>query len=275
MSIITLTAASYCESDQIISSVAKALNYELLGNEIIDLTAKEFSIPKNKIENAIYKAPASLSRVHPDKDKYITSLQATLIRRLLKDNIAYYGPAGFVLVQGISHVFKLRIIANLEDRIKRMVEIEGVSSKAAEKSIIKNDNEHLRWSEFIFKADITNPNLYDLVINLDQIGVPSAIEIITTTIKSTRFQPMTYSINCLKDTERALTLKARLLDIDPKIIVKVKSGKINIDTVCLKKDSEKRIKQIKSAVGEISDVENIEKIRVIEDYFETIISKFS
>ncbi|MBF0541345.1 MAG: cytidylate kinase-like family protein [Nitrospirae bacterium] len=275
MSIITLTAATYCESDEIISSAAKELNYELVGNEIIDIAAKEFNIPKDKILKAIYKAPASASRVHPDKDKYITSLQLSLIQLFLKDNIAYYGPGGFVLVQGISHVFKVRIIANLENRINTMMKKDGISSKAAEKSIIKSDNELSKWSEFIFKADISDPNFYDLVINLDQIGAPQAIDIIVNAIKSKRFQPMTYSVNCLKDAQLALTLKSKLLDIDPKIMLTVKAGRISIDTVCLKKHSEKRIKQINTVVEVVTDINNIERIRVIEDYLENIISKYS
>jgi cytidylate kinase len=274
MSIITLTTESYCESGQIINSAAKELNYELIGNEIIDMTAKEFNVSKTLIEKAIYKAPISADRVHPDKDKYIVYLQLLLIRKLLKDNIAYYGHGGFVLARGISHVFKVRIIANLETRIQTMMEKESISAKAAYKSIIKNDSEYSRWSEYIFKADITNPNFYDLVINLDQIGAAKAVDIIVNTIKSKRFQPMTYSINCLKDAELALTLKAKLLDIDPKIILTVKTGKIFIDTFCLKKNFGKNIEKINSVVAEINDINNIERLRFVEDYFETILSGY-
>jgi cytidylate kinase len=270
MSIITLTTVSYCESEQIITSAARQLNYELLGQEIIDKAANEFNIKKTKIEKAIYEAPTSAHNVAPDKNKIITLLQLTLIRQLLKDNIAYYGPAGFALVQGISHVFKVRIIASLENRVKAMMEKEGRSLKDAEKSITKADNEYLKWSEFIFKIDMSNPNLYDLVINLDQIDAPAAIDIIVNTIKSKKFQSMTYSINCLKDTELSLDLKSRLLEIDPRVMIKVKSGKVNIDTICQKKNSNSRIKQINSIVEAVTDINNIESIRIIEDVFDNI-----
>lgn len=270
MSIITLTAALYCESEQLINAVSKELEYELLGNEIIDLTAKEFNVPKNKIEKAIYEAPLSAIQASTEKVRFITYLQTTLIRQLLKNNITYYGPAAFVLVQGISHVLKVRLIASLENRIKAMMKSESKSAKEVEKIIIKRDKEYSKWSEFIFKADISNPNLYDLVINLDQIEIPQAIDIIINTINSKRFQPMTYSINCLKDTELALTIKSRLLDIDPNIMVKVKSGMINIDTLCQKKNSDKRIKQIHTIVDQISDSVNIDQIRIIEDELEVM-----
>ncbi|MBF0472554.1 MAG: cytidylate kinase-like family protein [Nitrospirae bacterium] len=288
MSIITLTTATYSNCGQMITTAAKELNYDILGNEVIDLAAKEFNVSKNKIEQALYKAPAYAGRVHPDKNKYITYLQTVLIRCFLKNNIIYYGPAGFLLVRGISHMFNVRIIANIKDRIQQMMEIEGISSNAAEISILKNDEEFSKWSDYIFKADISDPNFYDLVIDLDKMNEQGAIKLIVNAILSKRYKLNRFSYNCLKDLELSLTLKSRLLDIDPRVMVYVKGEKIFVDTICLKEDSERRINQIKSMTDEVFDHRGrdedhiskspkpvIERIRVIEDYFETILSKYS
>ena len=41
------------------------------------------------------------------------------MHHFVKDNVVYHGLAGQFLVAGVSHVLKVRIMAEMEDRVRR------------------------------------------------------------------------------------------------------------------------------------------------------------
>ena len=92
-----------------------------------------------------------------------------MLERFQKDNLVYHGLGGHFFVKDISHVLKVRIIADMEDRVKLEMEREGISKREA-LSILKNDDkERRKWCKYIYGIDKWDPILYDLVIHIKRI----------------------------------------------------------------------------------------------------------
>jgi cytidylate kinase len=115
------------------------------------------------------------------------------------DNIVYHGLAGHFFVRGISHVVKVRIIADLEDRARLEMEREGITRAEALHLLKKDDEERRRWSEHLYGIDTWDPSLYDLVIHIHKISVDDAVDIVCQTAGLNHFQTTPKSKKAMED----------------------------------------------------------------------------
>ncbi len=266
MSVITISRGSYSRGRIIAEDVAREMGYECISDEVLLDASKTYGVAESKLVKAVHEAPSLLGMTLSTRQKYIAYIQAKLAIYFLKDNIVYHGPAGHLLIQGVSHILKVRIIANLEDRIHRKMEKEGVIEKEAKKSLLKEDKERIKWGKAIYNIDETDPNLFDLIINIGQIDIPEAVKIITNTVRNKKFQPMTYSVNLMNNIELSCRVRASLIDLDPNIKVRSDKGSVFIHTKSLGREKEKRIATIKENVLKIQDVKHVE-VHITEDIF--------
>ena len=118
MSIITISRGSYSRGKEVAEKLAQALGYECISREILLEASEKFNIPEIKLVRAIHDAPSILERITYGKERYVAYLRAALLKHVQKDHVVYHGLAGHFFLQGIPHVLKVRIIADLEDRVQ-------------------------------------------------------------------------------------------------------------------------------------------------------------
>lgn len=264
MSIIAITDSSYSKGRQIAKSAAKRLNYEYVDSEnVLTLVSKEFGVSESKLVRALQDTPSNVGMFSKAKPEYIIFVETLITKYLLKNNIVYYGVVGLPLIQEISHVLKVHIIANLESRIKNRMKLklDNVSQDKARKAVTKEDEQLKKWVEAVYNIDVADPNLYDLVINVGHIkgdDVEDALETIISTVEHKKFQPMTYSLRCMKNVAMSCCVRATLADIDPKMQVKSDEGTIYIYTKAVKKKAQDKVLEMKQKVMRLEGVKHVE-----------------
>ena len=262
MSIITITDSSYSNGRQIAKSAAKRLNYEYADSEnILPLVSKKFGVSESKLAQALKDTPSNVGMFSKAKPEHIIFIETWITGYLLKNNIVYYGVVGIPLIQEVSHVLKVNIIANLESRIKNRMKLDNVSQDKARKAVTKEDEQLKKWVEAVYNIDITDPNLYDLVINIGHIkgdDIEDALETIISTVEHKKFQPMTYSLRCMKNVATSCRVRATLADIDPKMQVKSDEGTIYIYTKAVKKKAQDKVLEMKQKVMRLEGVKHVE-----------------
>src|SRR5271157_5719624 len=117
MSIITISRGSYTRGKEVAEKLAQALGYQCLSRDILLEASERYNIPEIKLVRAIHDAPSILQRFTYSREPYVAYIRAALLRQVEKDNVVYHGLAGHFLLQGIPQVLKVRIIADLEDRV--------------------------------------------------------------------------------------------------------------------------------------------------------------
>ena len=269
MSIITISRRTYSRGKEIAEEVARILEYECIGREVLRSASEEFGVPEDKLYKATHDAPSLLGMTPDARKRYIAYVKAAFAAYMLKDNVVYHGPAGELLIQGLSHLLKVRITASLEDRIALKVERDGISEKEARKGILRDDEKHGKLMKWVYGKDDTDASLYDLVMNVSQINVEKAVEIITSTVRHKKFQPMTYSIRLMKDIELSCRVTANLIDIDPNIRVRSEDGKVHVHTKASGRAMKKNVEIIKERTAKLPGVESVE-VHMAEDLFERI-----
>jgi cytidylate kinase len=188
MAIITISRGSYSRGRDVAEKLAQALGYECLSRDILLEASEEFNIPEIKLVRAIHDAPSVLERFTYGKEQYVAYIRAALLRHVQKGNMVYHGLAGHFLLREIPHVLKVRILADLEDRVLEEVKRENISANAARRILLKDDEERRKWSLRIFGIDTLDPSLYDLVIQVKCLTVDDAVEIIKCAMKESWFK---------------------------------------------------------------------------------------
>ena len=128
MSIITISRGSYYRGREVAEKLAQKLGYECLSRDILLEASEEFNIPEIKLIRAIKDAPSILDRLTHQKEKYVAYIRSALLKHVQKDNVVYHGLFGHFFLQDIPHVLKVRIVADLEDRVADEVKREGISA---------------------------------------------------------------------------------------------------------------------------------------------------
>ncbi|MEJ2717604.1 MAG: cytidylate kinase-like family protein [Deltaproteobacteria bacterium] len=211
MAIITISRGSYSKGKEIAELAAKQLGYECLSRELLLETSEQFNIPEVKLVRALHDAPSVLERFSYGKERYLSFLQTTFLQHALKDNIVYHGLAGHFMLKGIDHCLKVRILADIDDRVRLEMERENVSQSEALHILKKDDYERRKWTLTVWGKDIWDASLYDLIIHIHRIKVEDAVEIICHTAGLKHFRTTPESQKALQNLLTAARVKSTLV----------------------------------------------------------------
>jgi len=226
MSIVTISRGSYSRGKEVAEKLARTLNYECISREIILEASELFNIPELKLVRAIHDAPTILDRFTFGKERFVAFLRSALLTHLQRDNIVYHGLAGHFFLQRIPHALKIRITADLEDRVREEMLREQISSDEARMVLVNDDAERRKWGIQLFGEDTWNPLLYDMVLHFQNMQVDDAVAVILHTLERPCFQSTPESRRQLDDLALAARVEAALIKEFPRVVADAANGKV-------------------------------------------------
>ncbi len=96
---------------------------------------------------------------------FVALNQSNILEYALRDNAVIMGRGGSFLLKGISYALRVRVKAPLEQRIKRVMEWEGVNNETARWLVEKADNDMKRAVYLIYGKDLADSSEYDMVLD--------------------------------------------------------------------------------------------------------------
>ena len=160
-------------------------------------------------------------------------------------------------MKNISHVLKVRIIADLEDRVETEMSRNRMDRQKALAMIKKDDEARRQWSLKLYGVDTWDPSLYDLVLHIRKLTIDDAVDIICHTAKLSQFKTTPESQRAIDDLVIAARVKADLVDDDPRCDIRATAGLVNISlhsSSPLKAALEKKINSLPQRVEGVKDV---------------------
>lgn len=188
MGVVTISRGSYSRGIEIAEKLAQKLGYECISREVLLEASKEFNIPEVKLVQAIEDAPSIFDHIKDGKRRYVAFIREAFLEYIQKDNIVYHGFAGHFFTKDIPNILKVRIIANLDFRVKVLMEREKISEEKARKLLYKIDVERRKWSMYLYGIDTNATELYDVLLHIDCLQVDGAIDFIYELAKRPCFQ---------------------------------------------------------------------------------------
>jgi cytidylate kinase len=230
MAIITISRGSYSRGKEIAEKVAAKLSYSLLSRDILLQASEEFNIPEIRLVRALHDAPSVLERFTHGKERYVSFIQQALLEQVQGDDLVYHGLAGHFFLRGVGHVLKVRIIAGMDDRVRLEMSREGITEKEARRILKKDDDERRHWALSLYGIDTLDSSLYDLVINVCDMEVDCAVEIICNTASSSPcFETTAASQATLRNLLLAARVRSAVICEWPGVRVSAADGVVFID----------------------------------------------
>ena len=258
MAIITISRGSYSKGKEAAEKAAQKLGYECVAREILLEASDHFNIPEMKLVRALHDAPSIFQRFTYGKEKYLAYINAAFLEHMIRDNIVYHGLAGHFMLKGVSHVLKVRILSDIEDRTELEAKRENISVEEARHLLKKDDDERRRWSHALFGADPWDPNLYDLCIHIHKLSVEDAVDLICETAARPQFQKTEQSEARLLDLLVSARVKAALVREFPDVKTSSQNGQVHIQTNApenLETQTAGRIEELASKVAGVKGLQ--------------------
>jgi cytidylate kinase len=231
MKIICISRGSHGYGIQLAERLAEKLGYRCIARESLTDEATLQGIPVGRIETAIVKRRPLSEEIEIQVDRFKAYVTASLCERAIADeNIVYHGRTGHLVLPGVSHVFRVRAIASMEERIELAMARMSISREKAKKYIADVEEDRRRWVRMLYNVDWDDPSLYDIVINTQHLSVQNASSGLVHLSQLPEYQPTPASRQTIEDL--LLASRCRLaIGRDPrtasvKVIVRAEKGHV-------------------------------------------------
>ncbi len=226
MSIITISRGSYSRGKEVAERVARELGYECISRDVLLEASAHFGAPEFKLVRALHDAPSILERFSYGKTKYVAYIRAALLKHLQKDNVVYHGLAGHYFVNDVSHVLKVRIMADMTDRVREEMKRENISEEKARKLLEKDDEERRKWGMHLYGIDTRDPELYDMTLHIRKLTVDDVVDIVLHAVAFSHFNTTPESKRVMDDLCLAAEVEAAVVDSFPRVSVTARDGRV-------------------------------------------------
>jgi osmotically-inducible protein OsmY len=216
MAIITISRGTYSGGRILAECLSEQLQYRLLSREeLLQGAAKRFHPTEEQLEDALLHRPGFLETGKLKKLHYVYCVQAELARAAQGDDVVYHGQAGHLLLKGVPHHMRVRVVANLDYRIAAAMERANIKRERAIDLIRELDEERDKWVQWVYGTDRNDPLAYDLTVNLERTSIDSACTMVAESVQRD-FQTTPESQQVVDDLVLASEIRAQI-GLDPSI----------------------------------------------------------
>lgn len=201
MAIITISRGTLSGAKAVAEQTAARLGYPCVSREVIVDAARECGIEEVKLAAIMDEPPPYWKEAPGKRVAYLNAIVAAMLERAEGGNLVYHGHLAHLLLHGITHVLRVRIVAHLEFRIRALMEHEGLKREEAITAIEKLDKHRARWAHFLYGVEWQDPSLFDAIFNLERMSVEGTVEAIVRLAQSIDFQPTAASRKAHNDLQ--------------------------------------------------------------------------
>jgi len=137
-------------------------------------------------------------------------VRAALCEQARADNLVLHGQIGYLLLPDLSHIIRVRAIADMEFRIKAAIQQQNLGDKEALAHIRKVDRARRQWARLLFDVEWDDPHLYHVVLNLSRMCLATACETMAHLTERDEFKPTAKPLQAMQDLALASHISAVL-----------------------------------------------------------------
>jgi cytidylate kinase len=170
--------------------VGKRLGWQVFNNKIVDEIAQKANVRRQLIESLDERDQATIEGIvgqllHPQH------MRTSAYLAYLKEIVLALGNQGRVVIVGRGAQYILpsqfglnvRMVAPVEQRVRRIAADEGLSLKAARAKIESVDRGREHLVRRYFDQDVADPLNHDLTINTAELSLEQATEIVLAALR--------------------------------------------------------------------------------------------
>jgi len=268
MYFITFSEKMATNGSEIARRVAEQLGYSFYDTEAIEDTAREMGFLED-VKEIDEKVPSLFERLFSYKPEiHLDRLNSVIYELASRGNAVFLGRGSYILLRTFKCALHIRVTASLEKRIENLVGRES-HREVAIKAIRRSDHERGSFVKFAFGVDWENPYLYDIVLNMDNLTIDLASDIVLYTARSEEIKAR--SVDAMRSLEMmALTRRVEAVlieaDFSPTSVSfsVLEPGKIQLTGTVSEQSNKIRAEEILKEVKGIKSIDN--QIKVVLHY---------
>jgi len=206
MSLITISGGKGCGAERVARLIAEATDLDLYDDRRLQQEAVKLGFQSEELKTLGEKAPGFLDVLRGRRPEVYLDLMESLIYDVSRTGQGViFGHGSQFLLRDFGCALHVLIHASQPYRIKQMMDRQGLSRRAAEKMIIKDDHDRRGFLRFAFRLEFADPSLYDLVVNTEKFGIEGAANLVVDALKSQAIQEC--SLHALDSMEKMSLMK--------------------------------------------------------------------
>ena len=258
MAIITVSRGTFSGGQSLAECIAAKLGYRCISREVLVEAARQYGVPLEDLSHAIEDKPGFLERASSTRVHYLAYIRAAICKEVKDDRVVYHGHAGHLLLKGLPHVLRVRVIADMEFRIEAAMERQNLSREKAIDFIKAIDEKRVKWTKFLYHADWNDSSLYDIVINLECISIDDACEMVCRIASLDKFKVTPESQKLMDDmvlsTEVSAVLAGSKGIADAGIEIEADGGVITIGGTVGSLEEADKVREIVRKMPGVKDI---------------------
>jgi len=208
MQIVCISRGSQSRGIELAQSLAAKLGYSCLSREDLLQQAVAAGISVEKLSRAMVRSQTLPEPLLLEKDHYRALLTSILCEKALANDLVYHGRIGHLLLSGISHVLRIRVVADLEYRMSAVMRDLNLDRERAKEHIENVEAERRHWVRHCYNVEWDEVSLYDVIVNIERINIDNAAQSLCHMAQLPDFQQTPASRRALEDLY--LASRARL-----------------------------------------------------------------
>ncbi len=128
-------------------------------------------MPEDKVSQ-INDIVENLLSLHPPTELLVRQTAETILRLAELGNVILIGRGSTIITAQLPGVLHVRLIGSLKQRVAHMQQFDKINEKEALARIDREDGGRARYLKRYFRADLTDPLHYHVVINVDYVALP-------------------------------------------------------------------------------------------------------
>lgn len=184
MAILTVSRQVASLGDEICASIARKLNYRFFGRRDIEEKIVELGFPKSKLKKFDERKPGFFASLTRDRDEYLDYLQTAMLELASNNNCILIGRGSFILLKDLANHVSCRFVSDERVRVKRVMDEFSLDEKSASKRIREFDSERTGFLKSYFNVDVSEPTIFNFLMNSSAVDVDTIAEMIAVGVKS-------------------------------------------------------------------------------------------
>ena len=262
MSLITVTSLFGSGGEMIAQKVAEQLGIEFIDDTKLQARAISMGISSKDLEGLDEKAPRLFDRLFTTKPAIYLDLLGSVIYDIASTGEGVIvGHGAQVFLEDFHCALHVMIHASEETRSAWLSKEQNISEEDALQLIHRMDKRQKDFIQYAFKRDWKDSSGYDLVVNLEKVGVDWAEIIIVKLAGSNQIEQCSLKAteemeaSSLKRKVDAFIIKAQLSPVYAPIFVDITGrGKVNLRGFISSKEEMNRVIEMIKDVQGVSEV---------------------
>lgn len=187
---VTISREAGADGAVIGQYLGKRLGWDVFDRNLLDRVAERFHLPRMMLDlvdetrsNWVYDVLGTwMDRKVVPHEKYVACLGRVVLAAARVGHAVFVGRgAQFILPR--EEIVAVRLVASQKFRVRQFMERMGMNEAEAERRITEIDKGRREFVDRFFHHDITDPHLYDMVINVERCGQAKTVDTILAAVE--------------------------------------------------------------------------------------------